>query len=205
MGTTYFDSEGKTTFLFNHVPIYSVKKAFFKDKLGTVHTLLKMIYNSVTYDFRKTAEGGAVIFANNYTGWEFIAPDDRLDFEGYTNMTLSEALSAVRTKLAENPIPSWDRFAGWVYESGSYPKIVVSKCTAYIKPIGGSSTQIGAPDFTAMAGGSFVDFLDVLITALEDSSLNMPNFKTGDTSFACMIDLFNNDSTLISMTFKFRE
>lgn len=205
MGTTYFDSEGKTTFLFDHVPIYSVKKAFFKDKLGTVHTLLKMIYNSVTYDFRKTAEGGAVIFANNYTGWEFIAPDDRLDFEGYTNMTLSEALSAVCTKLAEKPIPSWDKFAAWVKNSGSYPKYVISQCTAYIAPIGGVYTQINAPDFTTMAGDSFVDFLDVLIAALGGSSLNMANFKTGDTSFACVIDLSSNGNELISMTFKFRE
>jgi len=205
MGTTYYDSEGKATFLFNGVPIRAVKRASFKDKLGTLHTLLKLVYNSVTYDFNETAQGGAVVFANNYTNWEFIAPDDRFDFEGYANMTLGATLQNMRTVLAENPIPAWDKFAGWVKGTGAYPQYVVSQSTAYISPVGGSETQITAPDFTAMSGESFVDFLDVLIIAIGASSQSMSGYKTSDTAFACEVRLEANSNTLVTMTFKFRE
>jgi hypothetical protein len=120
-------------------------------------------------------------------------------------MTLGDALASIQQTLVANPIPAWDKFAAWVKGTGSYPKYVVSQCTAYIAPIGGAYSHINAPDFTTMSGGSFVDFLDVLITALGDSNLRMENFKTSDTSFACVIDLSSNGNELISMTFKFRE
>lgn len=207
MGTTYYDSEGKATFLFDNVPIRAVKKAFFKDKLGTLHTLLKLVYNSVTYDFNETAQGGAVVFANNYTGWEFIAPDDRLDFTEISGMTLGAALTDIRETLASAPVPAWDKFAAWVENRAAYPKYVISQSAAYIKPTSGAYTQISPPDFTAMSGESFVDFLDVLITAVGSSGLSMSDFMTSDTGFECVIQLRNssNGSTLITMTFKFRE
>ena len=206
MGLTYYDSEGEAKFI-NGVPINAVKKATFRDKLGTLHTLLKMVYNSVTYDFTKTARGGAVIFANNYKKWEFIAPDDRLDFAGYSDMTLGEALSAMRTTLVANPISAWDNFAAWVYDMNDYPKYVISNNLAYISPIGGNYTQISPPDFRSMAGRDFVNFLDVLIAAVGTSDLAMSDFKDSDTGFSCAIDVRNKTggSTFIGMTFTFRE
>ena len=205
MGTSYFDSEGEATFLFDGVPINAVKKAFFKNKLGTVSQLLKMIYNSVTYDFTKTAQNGVVIFANNYSGWEFVAPDDRLDFEGYTNMTIGEALVAMRETLVDDPIPAWDKFSEWIYDYGDYLKNFAGQCTTFICPINGSGMYINGINFTKMTGGKFVDFLDVLIDALDGYNLNMSDYKTSDTSFACNITLENNGEYLIDMTFKFRE
>ena len=206
MGTTYYDSQGSATFLPNGVPIYAVKKATFKDKMGVLHSLLKMVYNSVTYNFTETAQGGAVIFQNDYTGWEFVAPDGRLDFSAYNSMTLGEALSAIRQTLVTNPVPSWDKFAEWVYSTGSYPKYVLANSKAYVSPYGGSYTQISSPDFTSMSGNTFVDFLDVLINAMGNSNLPMSEFRTGETEFKYLIDLQNTSgNTLINMTFVFRE
>lgn len=199
MGTTYYDSEGQALFL-HGVPIRAVKRAFFTGK-----QMLKMAINSVTYDFEETAKGGAVIFQNNYTGWEFIAPDDRLDFDSYSGMTLGDTLSAIRNVLASNPIPSWDKFAQWVYNMGYYPKYVVSQCTAYIRPTGGSYTQITAPDFTSMQNTGFVGFLDVLIAAVGSVSLPMSSYLNGDRRFECEVMVKNGDSTLATMTFIFRE
>ena len=205
MGTSYFDSEGSATFLFDNVPINAVKRARFKDKLGTIHTLLKMVYNSVTYDFTKTAKNGAVIFADNYSGWEFIAPDNRLDFDGYTNMTMGDALKSMRAALVQDPIPAWDKFASWLDGYSDYLKNFAGQCTTFIWPINGSGQYINGINFTKMTGGSFIDFLDVLIDALDGYDIGMSNYKTSDTSFACILTLSNENGHLIDMTFKFRE
>lgn len=207
MGTTYYDKDGMATFLFGNVPINAVKKAFFTNKLGTVSQLLKMVYNSVTYDFQKTAQGGAVIFARNYEDWEFVAPDNRLDFTGYSNMTLGEALESMRNSLVANPIPAWEQFADWIYTTGEYAKNVVVSCTAYLKPVGGTYTQINAPDFSAMAGNTFVDLLDVLIAACEPIKDNPASmYKTADKKIVCVISLNNSSGNeLINMSFVFRE
>lgn len=206
MGSTIYDSTGEAQLLFDGVPIRAVKKATFKDKLGTLHTLLKLVYNSVTYDFNETAQGGAVVFANNYTNWEFIAPDDRLDFSGMANMTLGNALSTIRGTLVNNPIPAWDKFAAWVYDTGNYPKDIIANTIAYIAPLGGTVTQITAPDFTTMTSGDFVSFLDVLIKAVGNSDLSASAFKTDDKVFKCVISLYRSQyDYLMSMTFTFRE
>lgn len=205
MGTSYFDSEGSATFLFGKVPIYAVKKATFKDKLGTLHTLLKMIYNSVTYDFTKTAQGGAVIFANNYQEWEFIAPDDRLDFEGYSSMTIGETLAHIRSVVSSNPIPAWEQFAQWVNSLSGTMTDIASACDTYlIAPYGANTTRINAPVFSQM--GSFVDFLDMLIAACQPAKDNpMSLYKRDGAKFQCAIRFCRNDTELISMVFKFRE
>ena len=207
MGTTYYDREGESAFLFGGVPIHAVKRATFKDKLGTLHTLLKLVYNSVTYDFNETAQGGAVIFANNYKNWEFIAPDDRLDFEGYSSMTLGETLDDMQAVLADNPIPAWEQFACWLSKMIYTINAATSYYTVYLKNTRGTiSTPIDVLTFSSMT--TFSQFLDTLIAALAPASeLSMANFKTSDTSFACVLSFVNpsNGYELRTMTFTFRE
>lgn len=207
MGTSYYDSNGEATFLFGKVPIYAVKKAFFKSKLGTVYQLMKMVYNSVTYDFSKTAEGGAVIFENDYSTWEFIAPDDRLNFESYSSMTLGEALNDMQATLTSNPVPAWEQFVGWFNDIRYTVNSATGYCTVRLRNSRGSiSTQINALQFSEMS--SFVEFLDTLETACAPAlGLDMADFKTSDTSFACELAFINPSSNqeFMSMTFKFRE
>lgn len=206
MGMTYYDSNGETVFLFGKIPIYAVKKAFFKNKLGTVTQLAKMVYNSVTYDFSKTAEGGAVIFENDYSTWEFIAPDDRLDFEGYTSKTLGETFTAMKIALTDNPIPAWEQFAEWFNNIRSQVNYVSGRFDVSLgDPRGRVSIPVNAFEFPVMT--SFVDFIEALESGCAPAlGQNMEVFKTSDTSFACNLTFYNSNGTVFMyMTFKFRE
>lgn len=206
VGTSYYDSDGEAMFLFGGVPIRAVKRAFFKNKLGTIHQLLKLAYNSVIYDFSKTAEGGAVIFENNYTEWEFIAPDNRLDFEGYTNMTLGEAFDAMGVALTDNPIPAWEQFAEWFNTIRNKVNLGTNAFYIYLKDANGiASTEINNFSFSKIT--TFVDFIETLKTACTPAlNRSMADFKTSDTSFACILIFYNSSwSKVMSTTFKFRE
>jgi hypothetical protein len=121
MAWTYYDKLGEGEKLFEDpnkvesgVPITAVKRAYFKDALGKIHTLFKIIYNSTVYDFRKNAENGAVIFKKKFGKIEFVAPDNRLDFEAYTQMTIGEVISAIKAAVEESAIPAWEYFSAYI-------------------------------------------------------------------------------------------
>ena len=198
MGMTYYDSEGEANFLFNTVPIRAVKKAFFKDKMGTVKQMLKLVYNSVTYDFSKTAQGGAVIFADNYQSWTFIAPDDRLDMEGYASMSIGQALESMATTLTENPIPAWDEFAEWL-DSNTMKSMVGSMGTAYLLDASGYAVcQISNLTFPAI--NSFLDILGMLQAWLAPAAGTSMSRFTIANGFTCQLQI----GTMV-MRFTFRE
>lgn len=198
MGTSYYDSKGEATFLFDGVPINAVKRATFKDKLGTVSQLIKMIYNGVTYDFRETAQGGAVIFADDFKRWEFIAPDDRLDMEGYATMTIGQALDSMETTLAANPIPAWEKFAEWL-DSNTMKSMVGNMGTIWLLDATGYAVaQVNKLTFPPI--NSFLDILGMLQSCLAPAAgTSMSRFAVTN-GYRCQLQI----GTMV-MAFTFRE
>lgn len=203
MGTIIIDKTGEADLSFHSVPLHAVKKATFKDKLGVLHTLVKMVWKSVTYNFNETAQNGAVIFANSYENWDFIAPDNRLSFSGYLNMTLGEVLENMETVLTESPIPAWDKFAEWLGGKGNLANSVLGGVTTtYLITPGGAQTQVNnltVPELTC-----FLDLLAALKDCTEPASAQAMSAYAYGSGFQCTLRLVSESSTT-DMTFTFRE
>lgn len=215
MGEMIFDSTGVAT-LFHTVPLHAVKKATFKTKLGILHDLLQMTWNNVTYDFTQTAKNGAVVFSNSYQNWEFVAPDDVLDFNSYQSMTIGEALDAVRATIISNPIPAWNKFATWV---GDRYETINSffnndNIVAILRPDRGSQTMeellqkhsMKKMEFTADTT-SVVDIIDILKNAFGDMANEPLSYYDADQSnLKFSIELYNTENGNSMMVyFIFRE
>lgn len=198
MGTVIIDKTGEADLSFHSVPLHAVKKATFKTKLGVLHDLLKMVWNGFTYHFAETAQNGAVIFNSNYKNWEFIAPDDRLDFAGYADMTIGEVLTEMETVLTASPIPAWDRFAVWLDDNSLKAMLGNVTETQLITP-SGVFTKVNNLEMTDMT--SFVDLLEILRSCLAPAlEQSMADYASGK-GYACQ--LWINSS--ITMKFTFRE
>lgn len=201
--TNFFDSTGPTTLLFGKIPINAVKRATFKDKLGVVHTLLKMVYNSITYDFTRTAEGGVVVLSSDFAVWEFIAPDDRLDLDNIVGMSLINGFRHLKNILENEPIPAWDKFAEWFGKVTAYANQLFTNCAVQVMTP--DKTQAWSIDnFEFTSTNDFVDFLDTFITRFNSIKGNMKDFSTGN-GVSFVLRLVNDSAESIDLEFKFRE
>ena len=130
------DITGQADLSFHGIPLRTIKKASFVDKLAVAKNLLKMVVNGATYDFQKTALNGAVIFGMNYGLWDFVAPDDRFDFADYGDFTVGQTLLDMERILTENPVPAWDTFILWLNANLQNLNLDLSKISSfYIRPI----------------------------------------------------------------------
>ena len=215
MGEMIFDSTGVAT-LFHTVPLHAVKKATFKTKLGILHDLLQMTWNNVTYDFTQTAKNGAVVFSNSYQNWEFVAPDDVLDFNSYQSMTIGEALDAVRTTTISNPIPAWNKFAIWV---GNNHETINSffnndNIVTILRPATGSQTMEELLQNHSMNQMEFVadmtsvaDIIDVLKNAFGDlANKPLSDYDIDSSNLKFNIELYDlTNGNGMTVYFTFRE
>lgn len=202
-GSNWFDSEGRAEF-WNSIPLRTVKKAFFR-KGSIVRTLTKLVINSVTYDFVKTAQGGAVIVPPDYSAIEFISPDNRIPYKTLLSGNLGNALTVTIETLTTAPIPSWDRFASWFGSSDALSDLSagISKCE--LQTIDGrQSTVVSVPDFTNIK--NMVSILEATKAATENAhgqALSMYQLDTA--AFGWAIKLTAADGVSITVGFLFRE
>lgn len=208
-----FDPNGLADTSFNGIPLRTLKKVMYSTKLGTMYNLLKMIVNGVTYNFEETAQNGAVIFNDDYSGWVFIAPDGRLNFEAYPGMLVGEVFDDMEAILSEKPIPSWDAFVNWLNsflgESG-LPITSISRVTIVPASGNGEVSEVGV-DLPSFAATNCVEFLENLESAFS-SMLDLPAsyFKSSTGGFAftlCVYGLTSEgkETEGINMAFTFRE
>lgn len=206
-GTMYFDRYGTTQLLFGKVPANAVKRAFLTDKLGTVHTLLKMTYKSLVYDFTKSAKGGCVTYASNYSEWEFIAPDGRLrvDKGVYNGKTFVNGIRQLQSIVRENPIPAWDEFAVWMNRKIPDIDTYSSWVTVYINTPDNAVSAVCANNFKLTESTGFSDFLDDVITIVNSAS-GLPNMDSYlvDNTIQWILELKVMGKS-IPMHFTFRE
>lgn len=206
MGTTpsdtWFDSEGNAVF-WKNMPIKTVKKAMFK-KGNTVRSLMKLVANGITYDFRATAEGGAVIVPPDYSAIEFISPDGRIDYTSLLSGNLGNALTSTIAVLKTNPIQSWDKFAVWLGYNGTIDMVSDQVTGCYIQTISGEySVAVNVPEFRYVK--SMVAFLEAVYTATvaaHGNSLSL--YRLDDVSFGWTI-LIHAAGASIPIGFIFRE
>ena len=154
----WFDHKGSEHY-WKTVPMRCVKRALFSHN-GITQTITQMIVNAVVYDFKKTAEGGAVIVAGDYSSCGFIAPDDHLPYDSYLSLTMGEALDDMEVVLTKKPIPAWDNFMAWLgmnFEALSEAALKVSSCTLTTID-GATSTPMGVVDFAKVR--NFVTFME---------------------------------------------
>ena len=154
----WFDYKGSEHY-WKTVPLRCVKKALFS-RNGVVQGITQMIVNAVVYDFNKTAQGGAVIVAGDYSSCGFIAPDDRLPYDDYLTMTLGQVMNDMEEVLTKKPIPSWDNFMAWLglnYEAIGDATLNMSSCQLQTID-GGTSISMGIVDFAKVK--NFVTFME---------------------------------------------
>lgn len=199
--------------LWRSIPLRTIKKAFFK-KGNTIRTLTKLILNSVTYDFKETAEGGAVIVPPEYAAVEFISPDGRIDYNKLLEDTLGNEISSTIEILKTNPIPAWDRFAEWFgkYE-GDLAGLTGNITNATLETIDGAIViPINIPVFANII--DMVSLLEVIYTATEPAhDQPMNNYKLDSAAFGWALSMVstetNSDGTVstseLRIGFVFRE
>lgn len=127
---------------------------------------MKLVVNSVVYDFTKTAEGGVVVSADDYSSIEFISPDNRLDYDLYKTMTVGETLDAIEEILEVDPIPAWDKFAEWVGgQGGILDSLMDGMVSCELTTIDGAiRTEVNMPNFGNVSDGlSFMHMLEETI------------------------------------------
>ena len=207
MGTTYFDQKGNASFLFDKVPIHAVKRAFFTDKLGTVHTLMKLVHNAVTYDFSQSAKGGCVAFASDYSTWEFIAPDGRMGVERgiYQGKTFVEGLRQLQTIVSETPVPAWDQFAVWLNTKMEKVNSYSRSVTVYLMTPDQAYSGQCVNKFVLHGSANFADFLEDVIACVTGAygSQRMNDYLVDNTiQFVLKLTVM---SATVMMHFIFRE
>ena len=210
MSSQYFyDDTGQAT-LYNGVPLRTIKRAFFK-KGSAVFTLMKLVLNSVTYDFRETAENGAVICPKDYRSIQFISPDDRIDYDSLKQVTLKETLDTVITICETNPIPSWDKFAEFLGSNiGTLSSATANMASVTFSTVDGATIkEVSIPDFTVVnnAATLFLTLRDAIEPAWADSTLL---YELDDAAFGFVITITsvpdeNGATTTFSLGFMFRE
>jgi hypothetical protein len=210
------DITGEADLSFHGIPLRTIKKASFVDKLAVAKNLLKMVVNGVTYDFQKTALNGAVIFGMNYGLWDFIAPDGRFPFGGYGAMTVGQTLRDMERILTEAPVPAWDSFIRWVGENLENYNLDLSGISSYwIKPIGEAvidETCVQGADFSLgdlTDAVSFLQSLEEAFAPVIDQPLSP--YVTGEGAFgfmilACTINQNTGEEQVaIPFAFRFRQ
>jgi hypothetical protein len=210
------DITGKADLSFHGIPLRTIKKASFVDKLAVAKNLLKMVVNGATYDFQKTALNGAVIFGMNYGLWDFIAPDGRFDFSGYGAMTVGQTLLNMERILTEAPVPAWDRFIRWIGKNLENYNLDLSGISSYwIKPIGEAvidETCVQGADFSLgdlTDAVSFLQSLEEAFAPVIDQPLSP--YVTGEGAFgfmilACTINQNTGEEQVaIPLSFRFRQ
>ena len=208
-----FDNTGAANLNFHGIPLNAIKKASFISKVNTLASLLKMTVNNVTYDFRKTAKNGAVVFGGNYGLWDFIAPDGRFNFSSYQNLTVGQTLLDMESILMVSPVPAWDIFTEWVRAQLDNLEINTEGIThCYVTPIGNTENRMPTLNIrldNLTNGVSFIEELKRILRSLENKPLS--TYVTSDTSFGFtfICQTFNADLAMdedaFSLSFQFKQ
>lgn len=204
-----YDDTGLAT-TYNGVPLRAVKRAFFR-KGNAVFTLMKLVLNSVTYDFRETAQNGVVICPQDFSAIEFISPDGRIDYNSLKHETLQESLNSIISICETKPIPAWDRFAEFLGSNVANLTAAVDN-VASVTPSTIDSmtvTEVNKPDFSGVVDAAtlFTMVRDTIESAWSDpTSL----YELDYAAFGFVLSILsvpdaNGVSITFSLGFLFRE
>ena len=210
MGSTnrWFDSEGQAVF-WRGVPIRTIKKAFFTRGTSVV-ALAKMVLNSTTYDFAKTAQGGAVIVPPGYSAIEFVSPDGRIDYNALLRGSLGNALTQSVQTLNRAPVPSWDHFAKWFADTGVMEVLAGAGATCALQTIDGTiSVPVSIPNFSNVTNmAEFLNATKNATTAANSKPLSLFQLDNAAFGWAMEITSAPNEegaTSSLKVGFLFRE
>lgn len=205
----WFDDAGQAV-LWDNIPLRTVKRAVFRSG-DSIRSLTKMILNSVTYDFTKTAQNGAVIVPPGTRVCEFVSPDGRIDHAHLIDGTFGEALSTMVGALEENPVPAWDQFASWAASSGWVGQAWENAESCHILTVEESphAVEIGIPNMSNFSN------MATLLRSVYDAAEPLHNepliyYQVDDAAFAFIVvasfgvDEEGNESNY-TLGFLFRE
>ena len=184
----WFDHKGSEHY-WKTVPLRCVKRAFLS-RNGVVQGITQMIVNAIVYDFNKTAQGGAVIVASDYSSCGFVAPDDHLPYDDYLTMTLGQVLDDMEEVLAKKPIASWDNFMAWLgLNCERIGDATLNMQSCQLQTIdGGTSVSMGIIDFSKVS--NFVSFIEQ-VEAKAPAALKKPvtTFQLDDYVFGFALNM----------------
>lgn len=211
-GEYWFDHTGESK-LWNSIPLRAAKKAIFS-KAGSVYSLAKLIFNGITINFNDTAQGGVVIAPSDYSAIMFVSPDERINYELCSTLTLGDTMDHIIGVLNTNPIPAWDKFATWLGSRNDMlgaASNVIAGCT--ISDMSGTvSDDINIPVFSEFTNA--VQLFEMIRTAIAPAAdLSTASFQADTAAFGFVLNITirmpQDDGTVqtgtIAMGFLFRE
>mgnify|MGYP003292928517 CR=1 FL=1 len=203
MESIWFDSEGEAKF-WKNIPLRTVKKAFFR-KGSAIRALAKMVLNNVTYDFRETAQGGAVIVPPDFSAIEFIAPDGRINYTSLIGGNLGNAITETIAVLENAPIEAWDKFASWFGSNSTVSNIAGHITGCELRTIDRSmSTAIDIPDLANIT--DMASLLEAVKSATAQAhGQAMSAYRLDDSAFGWALKLIADGSSELTIGFIFRE
>lgn len=202
MGSTWFDYNGETEF-WRNIPLRTVKKALFH-KGSMVRALAKMVLNGVTYNFKETAQGGAVIVPPGYSAIEFVSPDGRIDYNALLSGSLGNTFTASIEVLKVKPIPAWDKFAAWFGSQPQIGQISGEGVPCELRTLDGQfATAISMPNIKGVT--DMVSLLEAVKTAtVAAHSQPLAQYQLDDAAFGWVLRL-GDSSDFMDVGFLFRE
>ncbi|MCC8164512.1 MAG: hypothetical protein LIO86_15435 [Lachnospiraceae bacterium] len=78
-----------------------------------IYQVLRLIYNSVTYPVTVKTRGAVMVDATGLT-WQFVAPDNRYDWDELRELSVANFLETLAASCEENPVAAWTEFADWL-------------------------------------------------------------------------------------------
>lgn len=107
--------------LLGNVNFGAYQEVQFRNKLGVLYTIYRVIHNGRKYIYNGSSGGGeggggsslqdgAVAVSEDFSVWKFITPPDRWDMSYFAQKTLKESLTEIVADTETAPIPAWDDF-----------------------------------------------------------------------------------------------
>lgn len=202
----------ETVSFLSGVPLALMKKGLFSRKIGAVVQMAKLLWNGKAYDF-KAATQGAVALNSTMTDWWFIAPDDRFDFDGFSDMTLGTFLETMITECNGTPIPAWDDFAVWLSEDSTVEQVnMIFSMVSRVECGGMSLPSFYIPKFTAPGGhiSGLLNWVLALFTAIGATDVaTMSAFRVHSRKYTIPMNVYTTtddgtESLSMTMAFSFQ-
>ena len=115
--------------LFGELDFSRYQNVQFKNKLGDMYDIFRVIYNGRKYIYgagggtggsggggTTVPDNGAVAVSNDFTVWQFIAPPNRWDLQYFADKTLRQSLEEIVEDTANAPIPAFKEFFSYLGE-----------------------------------------------------------------------------------------
>lgn len=92
-----------------------IAKKCIYNRFGQIKQVFRLVLNNVLYPLNSGTEG-AIKTDARLLDWYFVCPDNWIDFDTLSPLTLYNALTTVADQCRLSPVPKWEAFNTWLSE-----------------------------------------------------------------------------------------